>query len=155
MPRVRSLIAPALVGLVALAGCTGGEKATAGTTSGAADTRSDAAEPTISRDTEVAVRGCIEAHLLIGKSLLIDPHTYDPVNEVCDNASLLLDVDDDGANGPTITNDMALKISERMVEVARINTLPPEQKGFAAYQLDQDYDSWRRSMEVAVRLATL
>lgn len=104
----------------------------------------------IERDTEIAVRDCIDKMQGIGLSYAIDDEAaVDAAEEACDEAMVLLDVDSQGVVGNTVPNQIRVEISDRRVEVAELG-LTASVRGVSmveAGELDSTWVTWATEIE--------
>lgn len=106
----------------------------------------------IGRDTEIAVRECIEAFQGLGAEIAYgDPLALDTAESTCDTATVMLDTDDGGMIGPIPSNTIALTIAERMMDASSVN-LTAALSGRAdasadAVAFDNNHYAWAAEVE--------
>jgi hypothetical protein len=113
-----------------------------------------AAGQTISRDTEIAVRRCVDANSFTGQSRLTgDTEAYDQAKAACDEAQVLLEVDSQGVVGPTPPNAIAASIAKRVLDLSFLDLKAlgdPTAAATAAAELDGSYSDWKAEIEALI-----
>jgi hypothetical protein len=86
-------------------------------------TTTEAPVNTIARDTAIAVERCLDAHTIGMGTFAVQFETTDDLEnarDLCDEALILLEVDQAGEVGPTPINQLVQKLLERQVDVGLV-----------------------------------